>query len=276
MIETGYAPHMGKSMELDLGGKVAIVTGGSKGLGAASARLLAGEGARLVLMALGADRLEAVGQEARDRYGTDVVTCPADLIEVDAAEGVVAAAMNAFGRIDILINAAGSSEGGVFWDIPDRVWADSMALKFHGTVRIIRAVVPRMMDQAYGRIVTIVGNTGRQPNPRMLPGAAANAGLLAVTKGLAEEPAPHGVIVNAVNPGPTRTERWRTLMSNMATASGRKPEEVEGEIMKDIPMGRLGEPDEIARLVVFLASDAAANMTGTSLTADGGWTKALA
>ncbi len=268
--------HAGVCVELDLAGKAAIVTGGSKGLGAASAHQLAGEGARLVLAARGADRLNALAQELDRRHGAEVVTCPVDLTAAEAAEAVATAAMDAFGRIDVLINAAGSSQGGVFWDISDQVWEDSLSLKFLGTVRMIRAVVPRMIEQAYGRVVTIVGNTGRQPNPRMLPGAAANAGLLAVTKGLAEEVAPHGVIVNAVNPGPTRTERLRTLMVNMAAASDRTPEDVEADIMKDIPMGRLGEPDEIARLVVFLASDAAANLTGTSLTADGGWTKALA
>ncbi len=193
----------------------------------------------------------------------------------DAAR-VAAAAQDSFGRIDILVNCAGASQGGVFWDIPDEVWEDSLALKFMGTVRMIRAALPAMRAQKYGRIVTLVGNTGRQPNPRMLPGAAANAALLAVTKGLAEEVAGDGVVINAVNPGPTRTERWQTLMQNLAASTGRSVADVEGDFMQEIPMARLGEPDEIARLIAFLASDAAANMTGTSVSADGGWTKALA
>ena len=263
-------------MDLRLGGRIAVVAGGSKGLGAASARLLAEEGAKLVLAARGEATLDSLSRELRSAHGTDVAVVPVDLTSPDAADRVAAGALDAFGRIDILINSAGSSQGGVFWDIPDEVWEQSLALKFLGTVRMIRAVIPTMRQQGYGRIVTVVGNTGRQPNPGMLPGAAANAALLAVIKGLAEAVAPDGVVVNAVNPGPTRTERWSTLMENLAKGSDSTVEEVEAGFIKDIPMQRLAAPEEIARHIVFLASEAAANMTGSSLTADGGWTKALA
>jgi len=263
-------------MDLGLTDKAAIVTGGNKGLGAASAQQLAAEGARLLLTARDEGDLAAEAERLRGAGAGAVETIAADLTRPEEAERVAAAALDAFGRVDILVNCAGASQGGVFWDIPDQVWEDSLALKFMGTVRMIRAVLPAMRAQKYGRVVTVVGNTGRQPNPRMLPGAAANAALLAVTKGLAEEVAGDGVVINAVNPGPTRTERWQTLMQNLAASTGRSVADVEGEFMKEIPMARLGEPDEIARLIAFLASDAAANMTGTSVTADGGWTKALA
>lgn len=253
-----------------------MVTGASKGLGAASARILAAGGTDLVLTARNEESLRALASELHDQYGVRAVTCAADLTEVEAAPSIVQTAEDAFSRIDILINSAGASQGGEFWKIPDSVWEDSLALKFLGTIRMIRAVIPKMREQRYGRIVNIVGNTGRQPNPRMLPGAAANAALLAVTKGLADEVAPDGVVINAINPGPTRTERLTTLISNIAESSGRSVVEVEADFVEDVPMQRFGEPEEIARLVVFLASDAASNMTGTSLTADGGWTKALA
>ncbi len=263
-------------MDLGLTDKAAIVTGGNKGLGAASARQLAAEGARLLLTARDQSDLAAEAERLRGAGADAVETIAADLTRPEDAARVAAAAQVSFGRIDILVNCAGASQGGVFWDIPDEVWEDSLALKFMGTVRMIRAALPAMRAQKYGRIVTVVGNTGRQPNPRMLPGAAANAALLAVTKGLAEEVAGDGVVINAVNPGPTRTERWQTLMQNLAASTGRSVADVEGDFMQEIPMARLGEPDEIARLIAFLASDAAANMTGTSVTADGGWTKALA
>jgi NAD(P)-dependent dehydrogenase (short-subunit alcohol dehydrogenase family) len=263
-------------MDLGLKDKAVIVTGASKGLGAASARALAAEGARLVLTARGEARISAVARAIEEEYGTPCATVAADLTEAGAADAVVARALEKLGRIDILINCAGASQGGVFWEIPDQVWEDSFALKFMGTLRMMRAVIPHMRERGSGRIVSIVGNSGRQPNARILPGAAANAALLAVTAGLAQEVAADGIAVLALNPGPTRTERWTTLMENLAQQSGRTVPEVEADFMKDIPMNRLGEPGEIARLVVFLASEAAANMTGTSLTADGGWTKAIA
>ena len=141
---------------------------------------------------------------------------------------------------------------------------------------MIRAVIPQMQKQKYGRIVTVAGNAGKQPSLRMLPGAAAKAALLTVTAGLAQEVATDGIVANAVNPGPSRTERWNTLRTNLASNSDTTVEDVEQGIMTDIPMNRLGEPEEIVRLIVFLASDAAASMTGTSITADGGATVALA
>ncbi len=259
-------------MDLKLDGKVALVTGGNKGLGAASAKALAADGARLFLTARNQADLDAVAAEIG--AGTAVLAC--DLTEADGADRVAAAALDRYGRIDILVNCAGASQGGVFWDIPDQVWQDSLELKFMANVRMMRAVIPTMRAQKYGRIVNVIGNNGKQPSPRLLPGSAANAALLAVTKGLADEVAGDGIVVNAVNPGPTRTERWNTLMTNLAAASGRGVDEVERDFTNQIPMDRLGAPEEIAGIIAFLASDAAANMTGTSITADGGWTKALA
>lgn len=262
-------------MDLKLTGKVALVTGGNKGLGAASARVLAREGARVFLTARNNDQLQDVADTISTEGGTAAVFA-ADLTQADAADGIAARAIDRFGRIDILVNCAGASQGGVFWEIPDQVWEDSLNLKFMATVRMIRAVIPAMRAAKYGRIVSVIGNTGKQPNARLLPGSAANAALLAVTKGLADEVAGEGIVINAVNPGPTRTERWNTLMENLAASSGKGVEEVENGFLTQIPMNDLGDPDEIAGLIAFLASDAAANMTGTSLTADGGWTKALA
>lgn len=263
-------------MDLSLTDKTAIVTGGNKGLGAAAARRLAQEGARLLLTARNAGQLKSLAREIEREFGTVCAYLPADLTEPDAAQEVVGRALEALGHVDILINCAGASQGGVFWEISDQVWEDSLSLKFMGSVRMMRAVLPHMRERGSGRIVTVVGNTGRQPNARMLPGAAANAALLAITAGLAQEVAGDGIAVLALNPGPTRTERWNTLMANLAKQSGRSVAEVEGDFLKDIPMDKLGHPDEIAGLIVFLASEAAANMTGTSLTADGGWTKAIA
>lgn len=262
-------------MDLHLKDKVAVITGASRGLGAATAAVLAAEGAKLVLSARDRDALSEQTKSLGDTYGVAIETVAADLTKSEDADAVAKAALSAFGRIDILVNSAGASQGGLFWELPDQVWLDSMDLKVMGTVRMTRAVIPAMLKQKYGRIVNIIGNTGLQPSPRLLPGASANAALLAITKGLGEELAPHGVVINALNPGPTRTERWTNLMAKLAESSGRTVAEVEADYTDQIPMDRLGEPEEIGRLAAFLASDVAANMTGASMTADGGWTKGL-
>ncbi len=252
-----------------------LITGASRGLGAASARLLAAEGAKLVLTSRTHAELDALANELHGKHGTAALALSVDLTQDSAADDAVKKTLAQFGHIDVLINSAGASQGGLFWEIADRVWQESFDLKVMGTIRMMRAVMPTMIAQKYGRIVNIVGNTGLQPSPRLLPGAAANAALLAVTRGLGEEAAPHGVVVNAVNPGPTRTERWTTLMNRLAQSSGRTIADVEKDYTSQIPLGKLGEPDDIAGLIVFMASDRAANMIGTSVTADGGWTKGI-
>ena len=262
-------------IDLKLEGKVAIVTGGTRGLGAASVRLLAADGARLVLTDRDLGELEAFAEELRGAHGAEVVVAPSDLTDPAAADTVAARAVEAFARIDILINCAGASQGGIFWDIPDKVWDDSFALKFMGTIRMMRAVLPAMRAQRYGRIVTVVGDTGKQPRPRLLPGAAANAALLAVTKGLADEVGADGISVNAVNPGPTRTERITTLFANLTASTGKPLAEIEDEFTADSPMGTMGDPEDVARMIVLLASDAANNITGSSITTDGGRSRAL-
>ncbi|MBI4182780.1 MAG: SDR family oxidoreductase [Proteobacteria bacterium] len=263
-------------MDLGLRDKTAILTGATGGIGSAVARALAAEGARLVLAARTASRLKAEAQTLRVRFSTAAATVAADLSLAGAAERVAEAALSAFGRIDVLINCAGSAQGGVFWEIPDAAWTDGLALKFLGTVRMMRAVLPAMRGARSGRIVTVVGNSGRQPDRRRLPASAANAALLAVTKGLADEVAEEGIVVLAVNPGPVRTDRWNARMAGIAKETGRPIAEVEAEFADRIAMKRIGDPDEIGRWIAFLASDRASFVTGTSVTLDGGMTRALA
>ena len=262
-------------MDLQLNEKVALIAGATGGLGAACARELACEGATLFLCARTESDLEDLAAELKKAGCGKVRWQTADLTSPEAAGAVAASAEDAFGRVDVLVNCAGASAGGLFWEIPDSAWEDSMALKFMATIRMIRAVLPGMIERRYGRIVTLAGNSGREPDPRMLPGAAANAGLLAVTTGLAREVAEHGVVINAVNPGPTRTGRWEGMMESFAQRSGKTPEEEEQSFLSAIPQKRLGTTGEIARLVAFLASDAAPHVTGRSITADGGAARAI-
>lgn len=265
-------------MKMDFGfrDKVAIVTGASKGIGAATAEILAAEGARVVLVARTPQYLEELAARLSKTYRTEVAVVPADLSQTGPADEVAAQALRLFGRIDILICSAGSSQGGLFWEVPDSTWEAAVQLKFLGTVRMVRAVLPAMRRQQWGRIVIVAGNTGRQPHARLLPGSTTNAALLSFTKGLSEEIMKDGIHINALQPGPTRTEHWDTLMANLSRGTGLDARAFEAEFMKQIPMRRVAEAIEMARPVVFMASDLASYMTGRSIIVDGGWTKDLA
>lgn len=260
-------------VDLELDGLVALVTGGSSGIGRAVARGLVAEGCRVVVVGRNEARLARL--RAEPGMGA-VVTIKADLATAEGADGAVADALVRVGVPDILVNSAGSARGGLFWDLGDDIWADSLALKLMGTIRVLRALVPMMMARGTGHVVTIVGNNGRQPGARFLPGSAVNAALLAITKGLADEAASAGVTINAVNPGPTRTDRWTGLLQQAALDTGRTVTEVEAAHLSGIPLGRLSEPEEIARYVVFLCSPLTRAATGTSFTIDGGATRASA
>jgi len=263
-------------MDLRLRGKVAMVSGASKGIGKAIALGLAEEGVHLALNARGPEALEKLADEIRRQHEVEVLAVPGDMTRAEDIEKFVARTAERFGRIDILVNNAGSSQGGVFWDVPERVWLDSWGLKLFGYVRLMQAVIPHMIRQGGGRMVNIVGGSGKQPIPTMLPGGSANAALLTITKGVADSVAKHNIVVNAVNPGPIRTERWDGLMQRLGQELGVSAAEYEKTFVKDIPAGRVGRPEEIADLVLFLASERASYLTGTSITADGGMTRSMA
>jgi NAD(P)-dependent dehydrogenase (short-subunit alcohol dehydrogenase family) len=179
------------------------------------------------------------------------------------------------GGIDVLIAAAGAAQGGLFWEIDDAAWRTNLEAKLFGSIRVLRAIAPRMVARRRGRIVVVVGNTGRQPDARMLPGAAANGALLAIVRGLAEELGPHGVVINAVNPGPVRSPRWDRLMQAAASHANSSVADVEAPHLARAALRRLGSAQEIAQHVLFLASDRAGHMTGTAITVDGGTTKSI-
>jgi 3-oxoacyl-[acyl-carrier protein] reductase len=162
-------------MDLLLKDKVALITGASKGLGAATATALAEEGVNLILTARDEKALQMQADRLTTEHGVRAIPIAADLTEAGISDTLVKQSINTLGRIDILVNSAGASQGGVFWEIPEEVWQDSMELKVMGTIRMMRAVIPHMIENQSGRIVNIVGNTGLQPAPRLLPGSSANA-----------------------------------------------------------------------------------------------------
>lgn len=262
-------------MELGLKDKVAIVSGGNKGLGAASASALAAEGAKLFLTARNEDDLATVQSEISAQSSVEVATLALDITDEGAGEKIVAGAVSEFGRVDIVVNAAGAARGGLFTEVEDQVWRDAFELKFLGAVKLIRAAIPQMQAQGYGRIVNIIGMFGREPAKQALPASAVNAAFMAINKGISQQYGGDGIFVNAVDPGPTRSERILRLFSDMADANNTTPEELENGFRQQIPIGRLGEMDEVARIVTFLASDAAGNVNGTVVAVDGGMSRGL-
>jgi len=256
-------------MELGLEGRVALVTGGSKGIGRACAAGLAAEGCRLALCARGAEALAGAAAEVGAK-GAEVLTVPADLAEAEAAGRVVEATIARFGRLDVLVNNAGAIRGGDFLGTPAEQWAEDWRLKLLGYTRMAQAVLPRMRARRWGRIINIIGAAARNPTPDYMAGGIANAGLINFTRALADLGAPDQILVTAVSPGATATERWDGLVVQRARAQGRPAEDLRRELEAKQPLGRIGRPADVADLVVFLASERASFITGVSITVDGG------
>jgi 3-oxoacyl-[acyl-carrier protein] reductase len=262
-------------MDLGLRGKVALVTGGSKGIGKAVTRGLAAEGAKVAICARERGALEKTAAEIAAETGSPVFTVAGDLTKPGDVQAIVDKTVAHFGRIDVLVNNAGAAPGGLLLDLSEDDWQQALQLKFMGYVRCMKAVMPHMLKQGGGRIVNVVGNDGVKPIGIELTPSAANAADLAVTVALAEQYGRNGICINAVNPGPVATERWEGLVAGIARARGITDAEAQHRAERSIPLGRICTPEEVANVVVFVASDRASFMNGALITLDGGQRKAL-
>src|SRR5216117_2376113 len=238
-------------MNLELNDKVVVVTGASRGIGKAIALGMATEGARVVAVARDKAAIDKVVTDARGRSKSDAVGIAADLSQLSEVERVVEETRRACGRVDVLVNNAGAIRGGAFLDIPDAQWLQDWSLKLMGYIRMARAVFPIMKAQGGGRIVNVVGAAARNPTAVYLPGGAANAALVNFTKGLADLGAECGILVTAVSPAATRTERWDQLMEQQAKAAGKTPEQMQAEAERAYLLGRIATPEDVADLVCF-------------------------
>ena len=262
-------------MNLELTGKVVVVTGASRGIGRAVALGMADEGARVVAVARDKGALDKLTVEARTRSKQDAVAIGADLSQLSEVERVVDEARRACGRIDVLVNNAGAIRGGSFLDIPDAQWLQDWSLKLMGYIRMARAVFPIMKAQGGGRIVNVTGAAARNPTATYLTGGAANAALTNFTKGLADLGAECGILVTAVSPAATKTERWDQLMEQQAKASGKTVAEMRAAAEAPYKLGRIATPEDIADVVCFLASARASFINGICITVDGGATRGV-
>lgn len=257
-------------MDLALHGKVAIVTGASRGIGAAIARCLSAEGMRVVLAARTREQMESL---AATLPGESAVLA-LDLREPSAPQQLIDFAVARFGALDLLVNNAGATQRGDFLALTDEQWADGFALKFNGAMRCSRAAWPHLVA-SHGTLINIVGIGGRTATAEFTIGGAVNAALLNLTKALADRGVAEGVRVNAVNPGSTATDRLAGRIRTYATQQGVSMDEAAASMAKAQGIARYGEPMEIAEAVAFLASARAAYIHGAVLDVDGGQTRTL-
>ena len=262
-------------MELELAGRVVIVTGGSSGIGLAIAGLFAAEGAHVTMTARRADPLERAARELSKTSPSRVVAIPSDTTDQTQVDRMVEAVLEQHSRIDILVNCAANPSGSLSPAIEDfdgEALLKDLNTKVAGYARCARAVVPAMKQQRWGRIINIGGLTGRGPS---LFSGMRNLALCHLTKTLSDQLGPHGITVNVVHPGVIRTPHLTELFAKEAQQKATTPESIEAGFVSETPLRRILEATEIANTVAFLASAHGASITGESLAVDGGITRGI-
>ena len=262
-------------MDLGLKGRVAIVGGGSKGIGRASAMLLAAEGARVVIAARGQEALAHASQAIRDATGSDVLPVQCDMASGDDIKRVVVQTVEAFGAIDIVVNNAGGPPLGLFEQHDDAAWRAAFDLNLMSVVRLVREALPRLRASDQARIINITSTAVKEPIEGLILSNSVRLGTTGLAKTLSRELGRDGITVNNVGPGLTMTDRIRPVIEAQAKASGRPFEEVAAEREARIPLGRMGQAEDVAALVLFLASKQARQITGQTILVDGGATAAV-
>ena len=255
-------------MELGLNGKVAVITGGSEGIGKGIALRLSEAGAEVAICARREDILYQTAQEIQDQTGNSVLAVAADVTVSATLESLIGATVDRFGQLDILVNNAGRSAGGDFETATDQIWYEDLDLKLMGAVRCARLVIPHMRAVGGGRIINITHPGGKQPGAESCPTSVSRAAGIALTKALSKEFLPDNILVNTV------------CLTSIKSAQGVRAWKAAGSLgtLEDYwleeggqhPLGRLGEPEEVGDLVAFLVSDRAAFITGTAINIDGG------
>jgi 3-oxoacyl-[acyl-carrier protein] reductase len=262
-------------MDLGLAGKVALVAASSRGLGRAAAQALLNEGADLIINARHAEELERVAAEMASRSMGQALPIVADLSVASDVERLVQEAVEAFGHIDVLVTNAGGPPPGNVADLTDDQWHAACELTLMSVVRLIAGVLPGMRERRWGRIINMTSVSVKQPLPDLVLSNAIRAGVVGYAKTLATEVAANGITVNNVCPGYMLTDRVSALAEARAAAQGVPSSKVMAAWEASIPAQRLGQPEELAALIAFLASERAAYITGTTIQVDGGFVQSL-
>jgi len=259
-------------VDLGLRDRACIVTGASRGIGKATAILLAREGASLLLVGRRQDALESVALECREHGGRGEPLA-LDVTATDAGERVVEACMRSFGRIDVLVNNAGTSAVRPLEELTDEEWQAQWELHVMAPMRLMRAAAPAMADRGWGRIVNVSSSSGKRPSQTNIAYSVTKAAELSLSRAFADAYASRGVLVNAVAPGPVGTELWLAsggMADQTAAARGVTREQALESVAGRVPVGRLGDEHEIAAVIAFLCSEAASNVAGAAWSVDGG------
>ena len=256
-------------MDLGLRGKIAIVTGGSKGIGKATALALAQEGADVSICARGVEDLEDAAAEIRAKTGRKVVAVRADMSELKDIQHLVSSTTSELGGVDILINNAVNSVAAPFMELADEDWINHINVKVMGYVRCAREAIPYMIQRGGGRIINIGGMAARTAGTVNNSNGVTNSAVSNIAKNLSDQVAKDGILVNCIHPGPTRTPRQTGILERRAKDANISLEEAERRVAEDIPIGRLVEPEEVASLVLFLVSDKARAITGQTIGIEG-------
>lgn len=258
-------------MDLGLNGKVALVTAASKGIGRACALGLAAEGARVGICARTEADLKAAAEEIRARTKTEVLAMPCDVTRAGDVDELVRRVTGAFGGVDILVANAGGPPRGDFGELTDEQWGQAFELSLLSAVRLVRAVLPSMRKRRWGRIITVQSSSVKQPIPGLLLSNAVRPGVAGLMKTLSAELGKDNILVNTVCPGRIMTDRFLGGHKQM----GKTVEEYLAITSKEVPLGRIGTPEEFANMVVFLASERASYVTGLTVQVDGGLVRGL-
>lgn len=260
-------------MDLGLAGRTCLVTGASSGIGRVTALQLCAEGANVLLVARSEERLAAVVEEA-EASGGGAAALALDVTDEDAGRRMVAAAEERFGALDVLVNNAGAAKWRDLDEVPDEDWRAQYELNVMAPLRAMRAAIPPMVERGWGRVVNVCSTAGKRPSAAMPDYSVAKAAELSLSRLFADRYAKTGVLVNAVTPGPTKSEMWMApggiadQSQRLANLDSR--EEALAEAGSKRPIGRLAEPEEIAATIVFLCSERASYVAGAAWSVDGG------
>ncbi len=253
--------------------KVALVTGASRGIGNACALALVAEGARVCVTARNQELLARTVEDINASGGEGMFVA-ADLTSVEGCKSVVDACVEKWGGVDVLVNVAGAAGGGDILDLPVDLIGDALALKSYGYLRMAQLVIPHMRENKWGRVVNIGGGAGASPTRGNIPTSLANASVYNITRALSDAVSADGILVNVINPGMTNTQRARDNQQARADREGVNVEDLLKDLGSKLPAGRIAEPEEIARVACFFASEACSYVFGSSVYMDGGQRRA--
>ncbi len=262
-------------MDLGYQGRRVLVVGGSMGIGLSAASMMAAEGADVLIASRNADNLAAAADGIRATCGAGVASTVADVTQAGGGEVLAAAVGERWDGLDLLVTAVGGSVRSAFADLTDEDWLANYTFNVLSTVRTIRSLLPALKSGAAPAIVTLGSASAKMPRQHQIVSNVHKAGLLSLTKTLAEELAVDGIRINSVAPGPTRTPLWIARAEKMAAEKGCTPADIFADFSKMVVLGRFGEPDEVAFAVVMAGSPRAAFMTGQTINMDGGVARGL-